>query len=160
MDFFVLFIEARKIVGAQMQHITYNEFLPIVLGIIYIYKIFSNENGSNNWIFWTGERVIEVFDLRLKKRGFYYGYNTSIQAMAANAFGTAAFRFGHSLIPKNLNRCNRFHQLLPYSKVFSTRRGEISCYNNFTWWMKGRLCGRSWWIRRPSTTSAPSTEFC
>ncbi|XP_046632725.1 peroxidase-like isoform X2 [Daphnia pulicaria] len=87
-----LFHEARKIVGAQMQHISYNEFLPIVLG----------------------ERVIEVFDLRLKRRGFFYGYNISINPMAANSFGTAAFRFGHSLIPKNLNRCNRFHQLLPY----------------------------------------------
>lgn len=64
-----------------------------------------------------GDRVIEVFDLRLKRRGFYYGYNDSINAMAANAFATAAFRFGHSLIPKHLNRCNRFHQKLPYSTV-------------------------------------------
>ena len=90
-----IFYEARKIVGAQMQHITYNEWLPLVLG----------------------ERVINVFDLRLKRRGFYYGYNESVNPTAANAFGTAAFRFGHSLIPKKLNRCDRYHTSLHSGKL-------------------------------------------
>jgi len=86
-----LFHEGRKIVGAQMQHITYNEYLPIILG----------------------ERVMQVFELQLERQGYFGGYDRSVNPSAANVFSTAAFRFGHSLIPKNLNRCNRHHQLLP-----------------------------------------------
>ena len=64
----------------------------------------------------TGERVTQVFELQLKRKGYFSGYNPNINPAAANVFSTAAFRFGHSLIPKNLNRCNRHHQLLPSRK--------------------------------------------
>ena len=85
-----LFHEARKIVGAEMQHITYNEWLPLILG----------------------DKVMQVFNLQLLRRDFYFGYNDSVNPSSANAFATAAFRFGHSLIPSQLNRCNKQHKML------------------------------------------------
>ncbi|KAJ7333690.1 hypothetical protein OS493_015772 [Desmophyllum pertusum] len=61
--------EARKIVGAEMQHISYNEWLPKILGP-------------------QGMALL----------GSYSGYEPNIDAGIVNAFATAAFRFGHGLI--------------------------------------------------------------
>ncbi|KAF7704641.1 peroxidasin [Silurus meridionalis] len=76
-----IYHEARKIVGAQMQHITYTHWLPKILG----------EAG-------------------MKMMGSYHGYNPNINSGIVNAFATAAFRFGHTLINPILYRLDENFQ--------------------------------------------------
>uniref|UniRef100_A0A915Q5C3 peroxidase n=1 Tax=Setaria digitata TaxID=48799 RepID=A0A915Q5C3_9BILA len=73
-----LFMEARKIVGAQVQAITYKEFLPKILG--------------------------NAFDTTV---GRYHGYNPNIDPTLANEFNSAAFRFGHGMIQEFYPRLDR-----------------------------------------------------
>jgi len=63
---------ARKIVGAEMQAITYNEFLPALLG--------------------TGGAP----------RAQDYNYNPGVDATITQSFAVAAFRFGHSTLSSHL----------------------------------------------------------
>lgn len=85
-----IYQEARRIVGAMFQHITYREFLPIVLG---------------------GE-VCRLFDLELLSSGYYQGYDPKTNPTVANSFAAAAFRFGHSLVQNSYMRCDRFHNFM------------------------------------------------
>lgn len=62
---------ARSIVGAELQIITYKEFLPALLG----------------------PNAPKVED---------YAYDPNVNGSIANAFSTAAYRFGHSAISSNL----------------------------------------------------------
>ncbi|XP_067657153.1 peroxidasin homolog [Haliotis asinina] len=71
-----LFQEARRIVIAELQVITYNEWLPEILGV----------NGS------------AAYGLGLDN----YNYNSTLDPSLSNVFSTAAFRFGHSMVPENL----------------------------------------------------------
>ncbi|XP_039301843.1 uncharacterized protein LOC105195032 isoform X2 [Solenopsis invicta] len=83
-----LFQETRRIVGAVVQHITYREFLPIVLG----------------------PQVMKIFDLELVKKGYYEGYDPKVNPTIANSFSTAAYRFGHSLVQHSFIRFNSDHR--------------------------------------------------
>ncbi|XP_070163431.1 uncharacterized protein [Polyergus mexicanus] len=83
-----LFQETRRIVGAVIQHITYREFLPIVLG----------------------PRVMKIFDLEVFKKGYYEGYDPTINPTIANSFSTAAYRFGHSLVQQSFIRFDSDHR--------------------------------------------------
>ncbi|XP_063588513.1 uncharacterized protein LOC134765694 [Penaeus indicus] len=77
-----LYQEARRIVTAQWQHVVYNEFLPRVLG-------------------WN---AMQLYSLRLKPEGYYTEYDANCNPGILNEFATAAFRFGHSLIRRTMQR--------------------------------------------------------
>ena len=74
-----LYQEGRKIVGALMQVITYTEFLPLLLG----------DTGFKTFV------------------GYYPGYSSDVNASVPNAFATAAFRFGHTLINPTFARLDK-----------------------------------------------------
>ena len=61
------------------QHITYNEYLPIIIG------------PSNM-------AALSLLPSPLA----LLSYNSSVDAAVSNAFATAALRFGHSMVPTNL----------------------------------------------------------
>nr|XP_031825686.1 uncharacterized protein LOC116423983 isoform X1 [Nomia melanderi]XP_031825687.1 uncharacterized protein LOC116423983 isoform X1 [Nomia melanderi]XP_031825688.1 uncharacterized protein LOC116423983 isoform X1 [Nomia melanderi]XP_031825689.1 uncharacterized protein LOC116423983 isoform X1 [Nomia melanderi]XP_031825690.1 uncharacterized protein LOC116423983 isoform X1 [Nomia melanderi] len=71
--------ETRRIIAAQMQHITYQEFLPIVLG----------------------ETETALRGLRPLKTGYRDSSpdDPNFDPTIANSFASAAFRFAHTLLP-------------------------------------------------------------
>jgi peroxidase len=70
-----LFQESRKIVVAEWQHIVFTEYLPKILGP-------------------SGMSIL----------GDYHGYDPNVNPTIANAFATAAYRFGHSQIQPMFER--------------------------------------------------------
>jgi peroxidase len=70
-----VFFETRKIIGAIMQHITYNEYLPLILG----------KSG------------MAKYSIKLHRfHASTHFYDPTINPAIANVFAAAAFRFGHS----------------------------------------------------------------
>jgi hypothetical protein len=75
-----LFQEARRIVGAEMQHITYSEFLPVILG----------------------QTIMEKYGLEPEFSGYFTGYDININPGVANSVAASALRFVASLLPKKM----------------------------------------------------------
>ena len=70
-----LFEETRRIVIAEMQHITYKEYLPLILG----------------------EKYMKAYNLNIKESG-YTTYNDTINPSINNVFASAASRFPASMM--------------------------------------------------------------
>ena len=72
--------ETRRVIIAMVQHITYKEFLPRVLG----------------------SRYMSRFSLNLKRFGYSSNYDPKCSASILTEFSSAAYRFGHSMIKPEL----------------------------------------------------------
>lgn len=75
-----LYEESRRIVGAMIQHITYNEFLPILLG----------------------PRLMGQNQLNVQWNGFSEEYDPKVNPTLSNVFATAAYRLGHTMVEGTL----------------------------------------------------------
>ncbi|KAJ9595022.1 hypothetical protein L9F63_013688, partial [Diploptera punctata] len=75
-----LYQEARKVVIAEIQHITYNEWLPLVLG----------------------KKQVAKLAMQLKKTGFSSDFNENVNPSVSNSFATAAMRFRFSMMDGNI----------------------------------------------------------
>ncbi|XP_026292684.2 uncharacterized protein LOC113217054 [Frankliniella occidentalis] len=76
-----LFQEARRVVAAELQHITYTEFLPVLLG----------------------QTAIDSFGLRPMRAGFYSGYDIDLNPSVANVVAAAALWYSATLMPRTMN---------------------------------------------------------
>jgi len=75
-----IFQETRRLVAAEMQKITYTEFLPLVLG----------------------PEHMRLFNLEVD--GPQARYDSNVDVSIANEFATVCFRFGHTLINSEFSR--------------------------------------------------------
>ncbi|VDI27331.1 Hypothetical predicted protein [Mytilus galloprovincialis] len=71
-----VFQETRRIIIAQVQHITYNHFLPLVVD----------------------QDTMRQYNLYSKPNGFDNCYDDSVDASCLNSFGIAPWRYGHSQV--------------------------------------------------------------
>ncbi|KAK4036552.1 hypothetical protein OUZ56_028603 [Daphnia magna] len=83
-----IYQETRHIMAAIVQHITYNEFLPMVLG----------------------KDIMNRYGLLLSKQGMGSFYDPAVDPTIPVSFFAAAYRFGHSLIPSTIERWSVTHQ--------------------------------------------------
>ncbi|XP_075228376.1 peroxidase homolog [Lycorma delicatula] len=101
-----LYQEARRIVIAEIQHISFNEFLPILLG----------------------KEIMEKFGLLLQKEGYWNGYDPDVNPNVIDAFSAAAFRFGHTLLPTAVERWSKAHKFIASKRLSDLIRRPYDLY--------------------------------
>lgn len=76
----VTFLEAQRIVVAELQHIVYSEWLPLLIG----------------------RDAMNRFSLNVHENGYSLDYNPEVNPAVTSEFSTAAQRFGHSVVDGKL----------------------------------------------------------
>ncbi|CAK8685029.1 salivary peroxidase/catechol oxidase-like [Clavelina lepadiformis] len=97
----LIFQTTRAIVTALEQIVTYDHFLPTIIGRKHMHR----------------------FGLNLVRKGYWYGYDSTYDATVSNAFTAAAFRFGHSMIRSTLSR--------PQASWRNSRNSELTLKDSF-----------------------------
>lgn len=82
-----LYQEARRILIAKLQHVIFNEWLPVVLGC----------------------ETMAKHGLMPRKSGYEENYDDSCDPSISQEMSTAAFRFGHTLIRSHFPRMNELY---------------------------------------------------
>lgn len=103
-----IFQEARRIVVAEIQHITYNEFLPILLG----------------------QQYMASLQLTPKESGWTRFYDADLNAGITNVFATAAYRFGHTLIQENIHGYGKFGNIRENLKLSKQHFAPFDLYRD------------------------------
>jgi len=86
-----LYNQAKAILEGEIQHITYHEFLPMLLGTDSNYNIAP-----------------------------YSGYNPAVKPQVANEFSTAGFRVGHTMLSSTLERFEEDGTVSPAVGILSS----------------------------------------
>ncbi|XP_059469359.1 peroxidase-like [Neocloeon triangulifer] len=101
-----LYQETRMIMAALVQHITFDEFLPILLG----------------------KEVMAKEQLQLEPEGYSNLYQPGLNPAVPDSFATAAFRFGHSLLPSTIERWSPAHRYISSIRLSAVLRQPFSVY--------------------------------
>ncbi|XP_042871160.1 uncharacterized protein LOC122252640 [Penaeus japonicus] len=102
-----LFQEARRLVVAMIQHVSYVEYLPMVLG-----------------------QYARVLRLSHVTSGYSSTYSPEVDVTVANVFGAAAFRFVHSMITESF-RVGPFSDLKLIDSFKSVKASESGATSLF-----------------------------
>ncbi|XP_065216413.1 peroxidase-like isoform X2 [Planococcus citri] len=117
----ILFQEARRIVIAVLQHVTYNEYLPVLLGPSYV--------RNNNLV-----------PLRTGS-GYANGYNPNMNPSSLSEFVAAAFRSYHSTIQGSISLVSENRTLVNQISLseWANRPGIIQAPGNFDNFLRGLI---------------------
>lgn len=102
-----IFFETRKIVGAQLQFIAYNEFLPLLIG----------------------EDLMERFDLRPLKSGHYRKYSIDVNPSLANVIESNVLPFLYSMLPNKFERYSNKLKLMGTKLMSDTYFNPTDLYD-------------------------------